>query len=133
MSFERPEWVEVEAHGRVTVLHLSGTASLGKVLLLDDSRRHRVGLQDLSLIAEENAPHILLNFYGLKQIRGPELTPFMRLAMHVRMRKGRIAACHLPDGVQELLEVARLDRIVTVYENQEQAIREMLLPPRVCL
>jgi hypothetical protein len=94
-------------------------------------RAHRIGLHDLSRIAEENAPNILLNFHRLKQVRGPELTPFMRLAMHVRNRNGRIGACHLPVGVQDLLEVARLDRVVTVYENQEQAIRAMLLPPPV--
>src|SRR5687768_10149517 len=103
MSFERPEWVEVEAHGRVTVLHLTAARHLGDPASLDDSRRHRVGLHDLSRIAEENAPHILLNFTGLKNVRGPELTPFMRLAMHVRNRNGRIGACHLPVGMQELL------------------------------
>ena len=128
MSLERPEWVEVEAHGRVTVLHLTGPGSALRSPAVDDSRRYRVDLHDLSRIAEENAPHILLNFNGLTYLRGPELTPFMRLAMRVRQRNGRIAACHLPDGMQELLEVARLDRVVTVYENQEQAIRQMLLP-----
>ena len=132
MSFERPEWVEVEAHGRVTVLHLSGAGHFRETAGLDETLRHRVGLHDLSQIAQEAAPHILLNFNGLKRLRGPELTPFMRLAMHVRNRNGRIGACHLPDGMQELLEVARLDRVVTVYENQEQAIREMLLLP-VCV
>lgn len=131
MKFERPEWVEIEAHGPLTVLHLSGAGDAHSCQ--EDSRRHRVDLQELSRIADENAPHILLNFNRLKRVHGPELTPFMRLAMQVRNRKGRIGACHLPDGMQELLEVARLDRVVTVYENQEQAIREMLSPPAVCV
>lgn len=126
MTFVRPDWVEVEAHGPVTVLHMSESLCPS-----DDSRRYRVGLQDLSRIADENGPHILLNFDGLKNVRGPELTPFMRLAMRIRQRNGRIGACHLPDGMQELLEVARLDRVVTVYENQEQAIRGLMLPPSV--
>lgn len=132
MSFERPEWVEVEAHGPVTVLHLSA-AGIHPTGINGDSRRHRIDLQDLTRIGEENGPHLLLNFDGLKQIRGPELTPFMRLAMRIRQRNGRIGACHVPEGMQDLLAVSRLDRVVTVYDNQEQAIRELQLPPPVCV
>jgi hypothetical protein len=34
--------------------------------------------------------------------------------------------------MQELLEIAHLDRVIAVYHDQEQAIREMLLPAPVC-
>lgn len=125
MTYERPEWVQVEPRGDVTVLHLNGNAC-------EDAKRYRVEMHELLRIPDEATPHILLNFNRLKNLRGPELTPLMRLAMRVRERNGRIAACHLPAGMQDLLEVARLDRVVTVYDNQEQAIREMLLPPPAC-
>ena len=121
-----PEWIAVESQGDVTVLHVNGSSSTRNV------GHGHVDIEDLSRIADAGSPHVLLNFDGIKSVRGPELTPFMRLAVRVLERQGRIAACHLPEGAQELLKIARLDRIVAVFSDQEQAIREMLLPTTNC-
>ncbi len=107
--------VEVEVRGPVTVIHLGGTAN-----------GHGVGIEELARGPDGSAPHLLMNFRGVADVNGLELTPYMRLVMRVRQRHGRVAACHVPDGVATLLAVARLDRVVAVYEDQDQALREML-------
>jgi hypothetical protein len=107
--------VEVEVRSPVTIVHLGGAAN-----------GHSVGIEDLARGPDGPAPHLLMNFRGMAGVNGLELTPYMRLAMRVRQRNGRVAACHVPDGVATLFAVARLDRVVAVYENQEQALREML-------
>jgi hypothetical protein len=107
--------VEVEVRGPVTIVHLGGDAS-----------GHSVGVEKLACGPDEPAPHLLMNFCGVAGVNGLELTPYMRLAMRVRQRNGPVAACHDPDGVATHFAVARLDRVVAVYENQAQALREML-------
>ncbi len=75
--------------------------------------------------AEEGDPEvILLNFEGVGYINSTGIALIVGLLAKTRASKRRLLACGLSKHYVEIFEITRLSDFVSVFEDEESALRE---------
>jgi anti-sigma B factor antagonist len=100
-------------------------ASQARIIALDgelDMHSVPVVREQLSAAITEKAPRILLDLTGLSYIDSSGLALFIESLQRMHGYGGKLALFGLSDTVRHIFEVARLDQVFTIHQDQQAAL-----------
>lgn len=82
---------------------------------------------DLAVEPLLNQPgsRLLINLKELNFINSRGLSSLIHIAQEMKKNRGRFAVCHLNGMVKEIFEAADLGRLITVFENDDEALKSL--------
>jgi anti-sigma B factor antagonist len=110
--------VELECHGDICVLRLHGRFATGQ-----DSAYLRGRTEE---IKQSGASKVLADFSQVDYIDSTGMGFLIGIYTSVvKMPSGRFVLCNLNRRVREVLELTRLANVMTIYANEETALRAL--------
>lgn len=76
-----------------------------------------------SQACQEGAKSILMNFTGLDYMNSSGIGLLVTLLIRVRRQNQRLMAYGLNDHYRQIFELTRLNEAISIYDNEEQAVR----------
>jgi anti-anti-sigma factor len=110
-------WLEVGQVGGVTVVRFR----CDKILGVDMAQA--LGEQLERLAQGGGPPRLLLNFAAVRFMGSPMLGKLIAFVKKVDAAGGRVAFCAFDPNLTELLQVTRLDRLLHIYADEQEALR----------
>jgi anti-anti-sigma factor len=103
------------------------TRSLDEIVAIDiegklDTQTSTPALVQLLQILESSPGKVLISLGALEFISSAGLRVMLRAAKHVRGYGGELKVSGAQGVVKEILEVSGFDRLLNLYENEEQAV-----------
>jgi anti-anti-sigma factor len=112
-------WLEREDFGEVTVVRL-------KVPKLTDDNITRDLFDQISTLASEMGRIlIVLNLAGVEMVYSLGLGKLIMLNRRLQVAGGHLVLCHLMPFVAEVIETAHLSDVLTIREDEQQAIEQL--------
>jgi len=108
-------WLEREDLGSVTVVRFKTPK------ILDDDTIKTV-FDPIYTLSGIGRNQLVLNLAVVDHIPSSGLGKLVMLNRKVQACNGRLALCELSAPVRELLEVAHLDDLLTIYSTEQQAL-----------
>ncbi len=97
----------------------------GEHRILDELTVNKLS-EELYQVAERpDCRKLLLNFASVEHLTTLMLGKLMMLRRKMEAKGGRFALCDLEPRVREVVATTNLDKIVTIYESEGEAIRAM--------
>ena len=69
--------------------------------------------------------HVLLDFRHVTRVDTAAVAEIIQEAFELKTGNFRLAAINLNDAVRGQLEVLKVEKLITVYENESQALEDM--------
>lgn len=114
-------WLEVTTSGAVT------KARFTTPTLLDDRVIAEVGAELYGRAATPGV-QLLLDFSEVAQVASSLLAKVIELNRRVNAAGGRLALCAIHPDVYDLFEITRLNRIISIYPTEAEAMRGFAPP-----
>ncbi len=97
----------------------------GEHRILDELTVNKLS-EELYQVAERpDCRKLLLNFASVEHLTTLMLGKLMMLRRKMEAKGGRFALCDLEPRVREVVATTNLDKIITIYESEGEAIRAM--------
>lgn len=106
--------VEEKRRGQVLVLYLSGR--------LDNAAAHEF-VKQITMCIEMGEQQILINFEQLLYLSSSGLRVLLGAAKRMQKKQGKLVLCSLTGIVWRIVEIAKFDQILTIYNSEEEALR----------
>jgi anti-sigma B factor antagonist len=110
-------WLEREDLGDVTVVRVKARA------LQDDDTTAEMFRQVFSLVNAVGRHNLVLNLGAVEYVASLALGKLVLLNRKAEAAQGRLALCHLTRAVADALEVTHLADVLTVYPDEQEAVR----------
>lgn len=88
-----------------------------------DEDIHSIFEQLDRLVNEGGSTRLVLDFGAVQDFASYTIGKLVALHKKLQPPHGRLALCHLTPAVAEILHVMGLDRLLHVYQTQEEALR----------
>ena len=112
-------WLEREDFGEVTVVRLKMPKLTNDDITLD------LFDQISTLASEMGRILIVLNLAGVEMVYSLGLGKLIMLNRRLQVAGGHLVLCHLRPFVAEVIETAHLSDVLTIRENEQQAIEQL--------
>ena len=106
--------VEEKRRGQVLVLYLSGR--------FDNTAAHEF-VKQITACIEMGEQQILINFEKLLYLSSSGLRVLLGAAKRMQKKQGKVFLCALTGLVWRVVEIAKFDQILTIYDSEEEALR----------
>ena len=113
---------------------LESSGDVGVVELLDRALVEAASLQQLGvelrrLIAKGNHHLLIIDFANVQFLGSAALGVLVSLRQEMEYQKGRIEVCGLRKELLQVLRFSQLDRLFTLHENREAALKAATSAP----
>lgn len=100
----------------------------GEHRILDELTVNRLSEELYQVADRPDCRKLLLNFASVDHLTTLMLGKLVMLRRKMEAKGGRFAVCDLEPRVREEMLTTHLDKILTVYESEGEAIRAMAAP-----
>lgn len=66
--------------------------------------------------------YVVINFAGVSFISSAGLRAILFAGKSLSQRKGKLALCSFPDSIKEIFAISGFNRILSIYETQQEAV-----------
>ena len=112
----REPLLEIEQNGDVTLAKLTSRK------ILDEETTVLIGNQLLSLVKVQGCRKLILNFATVERLASVMLGKLVALNRQITAVGGRLALCQITPPVFEIFEILKLDQLLNIYEDEQQAL-----------
>ncbi|SFK92918.1 anti-anti-sigma regulatory factor, SpoIIAA [Paenibacillus sp. 1_12] len=106
--------IEIEHHHTALIVRLKGE--------LDHHTAETVKLRMEEALNKSKVNHMILSFKELSFMDSSGLGVILGRYKQIKARDGRLVVCDLNPAVYRLLEMSGLFKIVSIYDNEKQAL-----------
>ena len=118
MAPQQPNrFFEIEQVGEVKVVRFSPD------LILSGQKAEAVGEQLQALVNAPGQNRLLLDFANVRSVSSLVLGKLVELTKNADLAGGRVALCNLRPDIREILEITRLNRILRLYREEQEALQ----------
>ena len=112
--------------------HISVTERDGAIVvqfrdskILEDRTIQQLGTELIDLIQGRTAPHMVLDFTGVKYLSSAALGKLITLRRKVDQLGGRLKLCEIDPETMDVFKIAKLDDYFDIHRDQRTAIESM--------
>jgi anti-sigma B factor antagonist len=116
-SQPRRHRLEVEQIGDVTVVNFVDRK------ILDEQNIQRIGEQLFSLVDQDGARKMLLNFGNVEYLSSAALGKLITLNKKLQAVGGRLILCNIIPDIYEVFEITKLDKIFKIHKEEQAALQ----------
>src|SRR5215475_29688 len=109
--------LEVEPIGDVTVVNFVDRK------ILDEQNIQVIGEQLFSLVDEEGARKVLLNFSNVEYLSSAALGKLITLNKKLQGVGGRLILCNIHPQIYEVFEITRLNKLLNIRKDEQEGLR----------
>jgi anti-sigma B factor antagonist len=115
MSTE-PRRLDIEESNDVTVVKFVDKK------ILDEGNIQIIGNQLFGLVDEDHRGKIVLDFSNVEYLSSAALGKLITMDKKVKGAKGKLRLCNIRADILEVFKITRLDKLFTIFPNQEKAL-----------
>ena len=115
------EQIIMQKQGGVSVV------SLLNKRMLDASNIQALYDELLSLVTEKGIRKMVINLHGVNYLSSAVLGKLISLVKTLKREKGALGLCDIHPNVAEIFKVTQLDKVIPIYKNVQEAVKEMKL------
>ena len=93
--------------------------------ILEDRTIQQLGTELIDLIQGRTAPHLVLDFTGVKYLSSAALGKLITLRRKVDQLGGRLKLCEIDQETMDVFRIAKLDDYFEIHRDQHSAIEAM--------
>jgi len=90
--------------------------------ILDASNVDQIGEEFTHLVKEEKMTKMVVNFQNIEYMSSAVIGKLITLNKSVASAGGKVKFCCIDEGVMEIFTIMRLDKLIKIYENEEEAL-----------
>lgn len=102
---------------------------LGADCLLDGDRADRWFEQSKEAVTETQATCVVLDCEQVAVVCGSGLGKILRLYKELHVNQGRLALCNLSRPLAEIIQITRIDKVLTIEKDLEAAYMKLASVP----
>jgi len=115
---EQPPRLGISDQGGVSVVELAENK------ILDEKTISGISQQLYALVADKDAPRIVLDFVHVGHMSSSALGMLITLHKRVREKDGRMRLCNIRPSIYEVFVITRLNEVFKICADQASAVRE---------
>ena len=96
--------------------------------VLDELNVQQLGQELNDLIDKQYMIKMVINFSKIKFLSSAVLGKLIALNKKIAEQKGRLAFCNINKDIMEVFKITRLDKLIPIYEDEDDAVRGILKP-----
>ena len=116
---EQSPRLNVQTHGDITVAEFSDRKILDEVNIM------QIGDQLNALVAEADAPKLVLDFASVAHMSSSALGVLITLHKHIRGKGGQLRLCNIEPAIYEVFVITRLSEIFQICDSREDAMESL--------
>jgi anti-anti-sigma factor len=116
-SKPRQPWLQMEQVADVTVVRFT------QPNILEEGKIHQIGKQLADLVETTDCRKFLLNFANIHSMSSNFVGKLVGMDRAVREAGGRLALSSMRPDIHEVFKILKLARHFTVYDTEEEALR----------
>lgn len=93
--------------------------------ILEDRTIQQLGTELIDLITGRTAPHMVLDFTGVKYLSSAALGKLITLRRKVDQLGGRLKLCEIDQETMDVFRIAKLDDYFEIHRDQRTALDSM--------
>ena len=105
-----------EAVGNVGVVRFATSR------ILDASNVDQLGEEFTHLVKDENMTKMVVNFQNIEYMSSAVIGKLITLNKSIATAGGKVKFCCIDEGVMEIFTIMRLDKLIKIYEKEEDAL-----------
>lgn len=90
--------------------------------ILDETNIQIIGNQLFGLVDEDGRQKIVLDFSNVEYLSSAALGKLITLDKKVKAAKGKLRLCSIRPDIYEVFAITKLNKLFTIYDNQEKAL-----------
>ncbi|MBI5760016.1 MAG: STAS domain-containing protein [Planctomycetales bacterium] len=90
--------------------------------ILDEGNIQIIGNQLFGLVDEDHRGKIVLDFSNVEYLSSAALGKLITMDKKVKAAKGKLRLCTIRADILEVFKITRLDKLFTIFPNQEKAL-----------
>lgn len=111
-----PRRLDIEDNNDVTVVKFVDKK------ILDEGNIQIIGNQLFGLVDEDHRGKIVLDFSNVEYLSSAALGKLITMDKKVKAAKGKLRLCNIRADILEVFKITRLDKLFTIFPNQEKAL-----------
>ncbi len=111
-----PRRLDIEENNDVTVVKFVDKK------ILDEGNIQIIGNQLFGLVDEDHRGKIVLDFSNVEYLSSAALGKLITMDKKVKGAKGKLRLCNIRADILEVFKITRLDKLFTIFPNQEKAL-----------
>lgn len=96
--------------------------------VLDEMNVQQLGVELTDLVEKQYMIKMVINFSKIKFLSSAVLGKLIALNKKIAAEKGRLAFCHINADIMEVFKITRLDKLIPIYDDEEEAVKKILKP-----
>lgn len=96
--------------------------------VLDEMNVQQLGAELTDLVEKQYMINMVIDFSKIKFLSSAVLGKLIALNKKIAAQKGRLAFCNINNDIMEVFKITRLDKLIPICEDEEQAIKKVLKP-----
>ena len=96
--------------------------------VLDELNVQQLGQELNDLVEKQYMVRMVINFTKIKFLSSAVLGKLISLNKKIQGQKGRLAFCCINPDIIEVFKITRLDKLIPIFEGEEDAVRAVLKP-----
>lgn len=116
---EQTPRLEVTTEGDVTVVKLADRK------ILDEINISQIGEQLNAIVAESEAPKLVLDFSNVSHMSSSALGMLITLHKRIREKDGQLRLCNIQAAIYEVFVITRLNEIFRISGTRDEALESM--------
>lgn len=90
--------------------------------VLDEMNVQQLGKELNELVDTEYLVKMVINFSKVKFLSSAVLGKLIALHKKIAAQKGRMAFCNINPDIMQVFKITRLDKLIPIYEDEEEAV-----------
>ena len=91
--------------------------------ILDEASIQRIGEEITDIIDNSSDPKLLINFSQVDHMSSAALGTLITIHHKIRNRSGELRLANIDPQIQEVFSITKLDRIFTIHEDGDDAMK----------
>lgn len=91
--------------------------------ILDEASIQRIGDEITEIIDATSNPKLLISFTNVDHMSSAALGTLITIHHRIRNRSGQLRLADIDPQIQEVFSITKLDRIFTIHEDSESAMK----------
>ena len=112
----------------VTMFDDVGVVSFTTTQVLDGMNVQQLGTELQDLVESRYIVKMVINFENIKFLSSAVLGKLISLHKKIQQEKGRLAFCSIRDDIMQVFKITRLDKLIPIYDDEDQAIQGVNKP-----
>jgi anti-sigma B factor antagonist len=103
-----------------------GVISFVTSRILDQSNVQQLGEEFEDLVDKHKLEKIVLNFENVSYMSSAVMGKLVGLLKKVKNAGGRLILCNIEDGIYEIFEIMRFDKMFDIRKTEDEAVIELM-------